>query len=141
MRCSVAVSLFLAAVVAAAQPQPAEQLTAETKRSTPGGATFSAPAGWSIRTAPSMIVLDAPEADSHLALVDVRAADASAAVVSAWSTYKPDFRRPVKLVTPAPAREGWEERKNFSYETSPNERAVLAALAWRAGERWNRRSR
>lgn len=127
---------FFVGIVALAQPQSPERLTADTKRSTAAGATFSAPAGWSIRSGPSMVVLDAPEGDSHLAIVDVRAADANAAVASAWSTYRPDFKRPVKLVNPVPPRDGWDERKNFDYETSPNERAVLGALARRAGDLW-----
>jgi CubicO group peptidase (beta-lactamase class C family) len=127
---------FFIGIVALAQPQSPERLTADTKRSTAAGATFSAPAGWSLRSGPSMVVLDAPEGDSHLAIVDVRAADANAAVASAWSTYRPDFKRPVKLVNPVPPRDGWDERKNFDYETSPNERAVLGALARRAGDLW-----
>src|SRR4029077_5749254 len=45
-------------------------------------------------------------------------------------------KRPVKLMTPAPARDGWDERKNFDYETSPNERAALQALACAAAETW-----
>ena len=71
-----------------------------------------------------------------LAIVDVRAADAASAVSAAWSAYRPDFKRPVKLMTPSPARDGWDERKNFDYETSPNERAVIQARAWRAGDNW-----
>src|SRR5260370_20575146 len=50
------------------------------------------------------------------------------AVAAAWTAYKPDFKRPLRLATPRPAREGWEERQAFSYETSPNERAVVAAI-------------
>jgi hypothetical protein len=45
-------------------------------------------------------------------------------------------RRPLKLVTPRPAREGWDDRQVFDYETSPNERAVVQALALRAGSTW-----
>jgi hypothetical protein len=81
-------------------------------------------------------VLTPPEPDSHLAIVDLKAADAASAVSAAWSAYRPDFKRPVKLMAPTPARDGWDERKNFDYETSPNERAVIGALAWRAGENW-----
>ncbi|PYT21487.1 MAG: serine hydrolase [Acidobacteria bacterium] len=83
-----------------------------------------------------MVVLEPPETDSHLAIVDVRAVDAAAAVTAAWSAYRPDFKRSVKLVNPIPPRDGWDERKNFDYETSPNERAVIAALARRAGDQW-----
>ena len=81
-----------------------------------------------LRSEANTIVLTPPEPDSHLAIVDVKAADAASAVSAAWSAYRPDFKRPVKLMTPSPARDGWEERKNFDYETSPNERAVLQAL-------------
>jgi len=121
---------------ALAAPQTTEQLASQTNRSTPAGATFTAPPGWSLRSDANMIVLTAPEPDSHIAIVDVKAADAAAAVTAAWRAYRPDFSRPVKLMTPAPARDGWEERRSFSYETSPNERAVIAALASRAGDKW-----
>lgn len=127
---------LLTSFVWPAGPHPAEQPASETKHSTPGGATFTAPAAWSLRGEGNMIVLTPPEPDSHLAIVAVKAADAASAVTTAWSTYRPDFKRPVKLMTPVPARDGWDERKNFDYETSPNERAVLRALAWRAGEKW-----
>jgi hypothetical protein len=127
---------LVTSIIALAAPQSSEQLASETKRSTPAGTTFAAPANWSLRSEANMIVLTPPEPDSHLAIVDVKAADAASAVIAAWSTYRPDFKRPVKLMTPAPARDGWDERKNFDYETSPNERAVLGARAWRAGEAW-----
>lgn len=133
---SFAASVLAAHVIAVAAPQATEQLAAEAKRSTPAGATFTAPSGWSLRSETNMIVLSPPEPDSHLAIVDVKAADAAGAVSAAWTIYSPDFKRPVKLMTPAPARDGWDERKNFNYETSPNERAVIAALAWRAGDKW-----
>src|SRR5204863_9684303 len=44
--------------------------------------------------------------------------------------------RPLKLVTPRPPREGWEERQVFDYETSPNERVAVQAIALRAGRSW-----
>lgn len=113
-----------------------EHLAGDTQRVTSGGARFTAPAGWSIATAANMVVLEPPEGDSHIVLVDSKAADAKSAVESAWTTYKPDFKRPLRLTTPAPAREGWDERQSFSYETSPNERVVVAAIALRAGKSW-----
>jgi CubicO group peptidase (beta-lactamase class C family) len=126
----------VASIIGSAAPQSAEQIVSQAKRSTPAGATFTVPAAWSMRGEANLIVLTPPEPDSHLAIVDVKAADAASAVTAAWSAYRPDFKRPVKLMTPSPARDGWEEKKNFDYETSPNERAVLQALAWRAGETW-----
>jgi len=113
-----------------------QRLAADDHRATPAGATFTAPGSWSISSGPSLVVLDAPEGDFHVALADVRAADASAAVAAAWAAYRPNAKWPIKLTTPSPARNGWEERRTFDYETSPNERAVVQALAYRAGQSW-----
>jgi CubicO group peptidase (beta-lactamase class C family) len=113
-----------------------ERLAADTQRATPGGATFAAPAGWSITTSASAAVLEAPEQDTHVAVVDVHASDAVAAVTAAWSVYRPDSKRPLKLATPGAARNGWDEPRTFDYETSPNERADVEAIALRAGENW-----
>lgn len=117
-------------------PAPPETLAKDSPRATPAGTTFTAPAGWTLTTKDAMVVLDPPEADSHVAIVDVKAKDADAAVAAGWAAYKPGFRRPLKLSLPQAAKDGWEERKAFSYETSPNERAVVGAYAWRKGETW-----
>ncbi len=139
-RYRIVLTVFLAFSIlprtAAAQASPAERLTADTHRATPGGATFTAPAGWSIETSKNMVVLTPPETETHVAIVDCQASDARAAVAAAWAAYKPEAKRPVKLVTPRPAREGWEERQVFDYETSPNERAVVQVIASRAGSTW-----
>ena len=83
-----------------------------------------------------MVTLEPPETDTHVVLFDSPAADAATAVASAWAAYKPESKRPVKLVTPLPPKEGWDERKFFDYETSPNERAVVQAIALREGKSW-----
>jgi hypothetical protein len=77
-----------------------ELVTSDTPRSTPGGATFTVPTGWSISQGKGMVVLTPPETDTHIAIVDTQAADAKAAVEAAWTAYKSDFKRPLKLVTP-----------------------------------------
>lgn len=119
-------------VSAAAQ----EKVSADTPRVTPGGATFTLPKEWTITTGKDMVALQPPETDTHIAIVDSNAPDANSAVAGAWETYKPESKRPIKLVTPLPAKEGWDERKVFSYETSPNERATVEAMALRAGKSW-----
>jgi len=132
----------LAASSLAASPQASEtrsapeRLSADTPRVTPGGATFTVPSGWSIVSGKNLIILEPPEPDTHIVIVDSQAADATSAVAAAWSAYKPESKRPLKLVTPRPAREGWDERQVFDYETSPNERAAVQALALRAGTAW-----
>jgi CubicO group peptidase (beta-lactamase class C family) len=113
-----------------------EPISADMPRVTPGGATFTVPKDWSIVTGKNLVILTPPEPDTHIILFDSQAADAKAAVTAAWAIYKPDSKRPVKLVTPLPPKEGWEERKVFDYETSPNERAAIEAMALRAGTSW-----
>jgi len=113
-----------------------ERVSADAPRVTPGGATFTVPSGWSIGTGKHMVILTPPESDTHIAIVDSQAADAAAAVAAGWAAYKPEAKRPLKLVTPRPAREGWDERQVFDYETSPNERAVVQVIALRAGSTW-----
>ena len=110
--------------------------TSEAERFTPGGAKFSVPPGWTVKSDKSMTVLTPPETDTHVVIVDAASADAKEAVAAAWAAYKPEMKRPLKLTVPQPAREGWEERQVFNYETSPNERVVVVAFAERAGKSW-----
>jgi hypothetical protein len=84
----------------------------------------------------SSAVLSPPEQDSHVALVDVNAADADAAVAAAWKVHAPEMQRPLQVATSEPGRNGWQERKVYLYETSPNERRVVRAIALRAGTAW-----
>src|SRR5262249_43254199 len=114
----------------------AERLSADTPRSTSSGATFTAPSGWSITASTNKTILLPPEGDSRLALVDLQAADAAAAVAAGWASYRPDANRPLKIATRQAPYNGWEERHVYLYETSPNEKAVVYALAWRAGQAW-----
>jgi CubicO group peptidase (beta-lactamase class C family) len=130
------VSSHTASLQSAQARSAPERLTADTPRATPGGATFTVPAGWSMVTFKNMVILDPPESDTHIAIVDSQAADASAAVAAAWAVYRPEKKWPLKLVTPRPARNGWEERQVFDYETSPNERVAIQAVASRAGSGW-----
>ncbi len=135
---SVSLALLIIAVVVsssfAAQERSAPQrVAADTPRATPAGATFTVPAGWSLVTGKNIAILEPPEPDTHIVVFDSEASDAAGSVTAAWAAYKPDSKHPVKLVTPRPAKEGWEERQVFDYETSPNERAVIEALALRAG--------
>ena len=113
-----------------------ERVSADTSRVTPGGAKFTIPSGWSVVTGKNIVILEAPEPDTRIALVDSQSSDAAGAVAAAWAAYKPESKRPIKLVTPRPPKEGWDERKLFEYETSPNERVVVEVFALRAGTSW-----
>ena len=128
---------FAGSAFAQPAPQPSGALSADTPSKTSSGATFTAPKEWSMRTAPRIVVIAAPEGDTSVAIVDVGAAsDAAAAAAQAWTLYRPSGVHPVRLVSPLPPRDGWDERKVVEYETSPNERAAVQALALRKGVGW-----
>jgi hypothetical protein len=97
---------------AEAIPAP-QRVAADTPKTTPGGATFTVPAGWSIASGKNLTLLSPPETDTHITIFDSQATDAKAAVAEAWAAYKPESKRPIKLITPRPAREGWDERQVF----------------------------
>ena len=82
----------------------------DSPRATSAGTTFTAPAGWSMRMAPNMVVLNSPEGDSHIAIVDVEAPDAGAATATAWKTYRADAKWPLKVSAKQAPRNGWTER-------------------------------
>jgi CubicO group peptidase (beta-lactamase class C family) len=129
--CATALTLALTAPLAAAP------LTADTAQTAAAGATFTAPSGWSLETRGNLSILTAPEGNARIVVADgVAGADAAVAVTAAWKAYRPDFARPIKLVTPRAPREGWEQRAVADYETSPNEKLVLQAIAYRKGQRW-----
>ncbi|HEY6256810.1 MAG TPA: hypothetical protein VIY51_13550 [Xanthobacteraceae bacterium] len=132
-----ALSIGFAGLTVGASPSCAQEvLSADTPRTTAGGASFTAPLGWRVTADASKSVLDPPEGDSHLVLIDVQAADADAAVAAAWASYRPGASRPLRIAMPQAPHNGWEERRRYVYETSPNEKALVYALAWRAGRNW-----
>lgn len=139
MRLLVALACFAvpAAVLTAQSRSAAEKLTADKPVTTLHGATFTAPTGWSLTTSGALILVETPEADSRLAIFDTKAGSADAAVETAWNAYRPgEPRRAMRQrITPA-ARDGWEEVQVFLYETSPNERAVVQAIARRVKDSW-----
>ena len=127
--------LSLIGVARAAGETPAP-LPADAPATTTEGNTFIAPEGWTLTVRGPVTLLEAPEGGSSLALVDVRAPDADAAVAAAWKAYKPDAAWPLKVITPAPPRDGWSERMTYSYQVSPNEKRDVFADVRRANDVW-----
>jgi CubicO group peptidase (beta-lactamase class C family) len=110
---------------------------ARRPRVAPSGATFTLPKGWTFSATPQFVVAQPPEADTHVAIVDVgEATDAKDAAAKAWALYRPEANHPFKLATARPPREGWDERAVIDYETSPNDKLTITAIALRAGTSW-----
>ncbi len=113
-----------------------EQLTVDTPKETVEGATFIAPADWTFSVRGPATILEAPEGDSRIALVDVRAPDADSAVALAWAAYMPEHAWPLTVVTPSPDQDGWTDRHSYAYRTSPDEKRGVGVYTQRAGDVW-----
>ena len=122
-------------IQAQAPAQASERLTADTPKSTVLGNTFVAPADWKIAVRGPATILEAPEGDSWIVLVDVHAKDGDAALTAGWAAYK-EIKWPVKVATDAPDKDGWSKQRTVSYQTSPNERRDVAAGVQFAGDVW-----
>jgi len=123
------------ATASATKPAP-EMVAGNSARSTPGGATFTVPGGWSIESNADRMVLIGPEPGLRIAIVDSPKTDGDEAVATAWRVFREDFNRPLKLVKSRPARNGWNEAREYDYETSPNEQIIVTARALRHGNAW-----
>ena len=131
-----AVCLLFLSGLGSAAAEPARTLDADTPTTTVEGNTFIAPAGWKLLVRGAATVLEAPEGGSFIAIVDVKASDADAAVAAAWKDYKPGASWPLKVVTPVAPRDSWTDRKTYTYQTSPNERRDVGADVRRANGIW-----
>jgi len=113
-----------------------EKLTADTSKTTVLGNTFVAPKDWTIRVKGNATILEAPEGDSWVALVDVQAKTAEEALAAAWKVYKPDAKWPVKVTNDLPDRDGWSHRRVYDYLISPNEKRGVTGLVLYSGTSW-----
>lgn len=114
-------------------PKP-QQLTQDTPTASAGGATFTAPTQWTLLADGALRVLEGPERDVKVAVVDVNAPDADQAATAAWKTLDPSFKRPLRIAQDRPARHGWDAIRVLIYETSPNEKRVVVASVLKHGQ-------
>jgi len=119
----------------AAAPQ-GEVLAADSPRTTVAGNTFIAPAGWRIHVRGPATILESPEGNSRIALVDVEAEDADRAVAAAWAAYRPDAEWPLLVTSEFPDKDGWSNIRSYDYRTSPNEKRNVGVTAFHAGGMW-----
>ncbi len=125
-----------AASATEAKGSPPRKLDHDTPSTTVEGATFIAPAGWTLSVRGPATVLEAPEGDSWIGLVDVRAKSAEEAVAAAWAAYPRNTKRPLRSATARADEDGWHDRRVFAYQTSPEEKRSVTAIANRAGDVW-----
>jgi CubicO group peptidase (beta-lactamase class C family) len=120
----------------AASAQASEKLSTDTPKTTVLGNAFIAPKDWSIRVKGPATILEAPEGDSWVALVDVGAKTQEEALAAAWKAYKPDAKWPLKVSNDLPDRDGWSRRRAYEYQTSPNEKRGVEVVVYYSGSSW-----
>jgi len=126
------------ALLVVAAGASAQALNPDSSSKTTAGATFTRPEGWIQHGTGPVAILDPPETDTHVAIVDVaQAADAKSAAAAAWELYRAGgASHPFKLLTTRPPRNGWDEQAVIDYETSPSEHLNIYAIARRKGSAW-----
>src|ERR1700761_65927 len=135
MRSLLAIFCFIALATAGRATAQAPA-TADTPR-TLANATFTQPMAWTVKGDASAMVLTPPEKDLDLTFVDVpNATSAENSVSTAWNRQYPGFARELEVSAPGAAKDGWEERRSFSYRTSPAEHLEVRAIAQRKGSKW-----
>ena len=120
----------------AVSSQASERLPGDTPKTTVLGNAFFAPKDWSIGVEGPATILEAPEGNSWIALVDVQAKGPEEALAAAWQAYKPDAKWPIKVTNNLADEDGWSRRRNYEYLTSPNEKRGVGALVCYSGSNW-----
>ena len=111
------------------------QLTADTPRTTSAGHRFVAPAGWTLAQGGKVVVLTPPEPGSGIALVDVQAEDADAAVAVAWQAVRDEPPPPLLKSSDRAGKDGWSKIRHYVYDAAPDNRKVIVNAAY-AGGSW-----
>src|SRR5882762_257185 len=100
----------------------------------PSGATLKVAADWTVTAAPDGLVLEDPEKQLRIDLVEVDATSGmSEAISTAWSRRRPGFDRKERAAADSPGREGWDLLRWATYETSPGEARRVSAVGVRKG--------
>lgn len=111
-----------------------KQLAADTAMKTPTGAVFEAPKGWWVADRGDVIVLQNPEKDLVLALVEVTSAkDGEDAIGGAWKRTVPAFARKVRQTAHPPPKDGWDDITQVVYETGGAEQRMVTGLSLKKG--------
>ena len=129
--------LAVLALAGCAGPSPgvvAPPAAADRVVALPSGATLKVAADWTVTTAPDGLILEDPEKQLRIDLVEVDATPGmSTAISAAWSRRRPGFVRKELAASDSPGREGWDLLRWTRYETSPGEARRVSAVGVRKG--------
>jgi CubicO group peptidase (beta-lactamase class C family) len=128
--------LLFAGEAFSAEEQLGELVVADTASTTPLGHAITLPEGWSVSRADHKMIVEAPEGESRIVVVDVEAEDAESAISAAWAAYKePGWK--IMKIDEMPDWNGFTQRQRNFYQTSPNEQRSVIVNAGFSGDSWN----
>jgi hypothetical protein len=134
--CFLSMALQVGGVTSHQLAAPANEVLADTQRTTVERTQLVAPAGWRIEIRGLATIVESPESNSHIALVSVHAEDADRGVNAAWAAYRPDMKWPLKVTIDFPDTDGWSNIRKYTYRTSPDENRDVEANVRRKGDIW-----
>lgn len=105
------------------------QLATDTQIKTARGATLTIPARWHLARHPHQLVVREPDREMWLALIELQAANAKAAITKAWKLARPAFALKERRTVTPPASGGWDSVTQITYVTPTKARRVVLALA------------
>lgn len=108
----------------------------DTRVRTTSGSSFMVEKGWFVTSHDSMMVLEDPERELSVMLIENREANAEDAVRAAWQKVKPDFARTIQHTYRGIPQDGWDEIVQVMYDTTTQEGRFVTATARRVGQTW-----
>lgn len=114
----------------------AKQLDKDTELASPSGTTFTVANGWWVTAREGDTLLEDPDRELQIVLLELSAASGEEAIVSAWKRVKPDFARPVYQTYRPPAQPPWDEVVQSVYDVPAQEARTVVGAARRAGATW-----
>ncbi|QRK06890.1 beta-lactamase family protein [Archangium violaceum] len=112
----------------------ARKLDAATPMKTASSTPFTVSSGWYVTEDDGRLLLEDPERQLRLTLLEVPGPSAERALAEAWKQTQPGFALPVSHAAHPPAQDGWDEVFQTTYEPPAREQRVIVGLARRKGD-------
>lgn len=126
---SVSLVLSLLTLLTSACSSVPTRVTLAPVEQSPRGAGFELPAGWSVERNRDFLLIQDPEKELKLWMVDIEGGTGADAIASAWKLAVPDFGRKTDETVSPPITEGWDSVTQISYEVAAAESRAIVALA------------
>lgn len=123
--------------VTVSDPVHERTLATDTTITTRSGATFTAPAGFTLRERGEVVTLIEPTNEAALTFVAIGGGlGRDEAARAAWNKLDPAFALPVAQAQDAPASSGWHQLAQIMYVTPTEQARLVLAIMQRFRDTW-----